>query len=403
MNTMLRIFTLLAFLTGTAFGQGSLTPPGAPAPTMKTLDQVEPRTPIDATNTPGDATSVFRITTSGSYYLTAPLAGVSGKNGISVEATNVTIDLQGFPVTGVPDSLDGVKATTGVRLTLRNGTITGWGEDGVDEFGGEASATDGIYENLRVTANGLDGLRLGEKAIVRACKLSENGVYGVSVNGLATISGCTANNNGQSGFYFGSGSVLDSVSSWNGSSGFEMWDEPALVKNCSAFDNTHAGIHISAGGKVTDCISRQNGIGISAGYFSTVTNCMVKNNPFGIEAGGACRIEGNMCEGNSLGIHTYASRNVIDGNQALNGGTGFKIEALFVDSKHNLIIRNTAVNNTTANYDIAADNRYGPIIDLTADGIPAVNGNSAADTTATTHPWANFTYGPTDLPAAAAR
>lgn len=28
-----------------AFGQGALTPPGAPATTMKTLDQVEPRTP----------------------------------------------------------------------------------------------------------------------------------------------------------------------------------------------------------------------------------------------------------------------------------------------------------------------------------------------------------------------
>ena len=29
----------------TAFGQGALTPPGAPAPLFKTLSQVEPRTP----------------------------------------------------------------------------------------------------------------------------------------------------------------------------------------------------------------------------------------------------------------------------------------------------------------------------------------------------------------------
>src|SRR5262245_46218450 len=45
--------------------QGALTPPGAPAPTMKTLDQLEPRIPINATNTPGDATSVYKITVPG--------------------------------------------------------------------------------------------------------------------------------------------------------------------------------------------------------------------------------------------------------------------------------------------------------------------------------------------------
>jgi hypothetical protein len=39
----------LSFLNtqlSTAIAQGSLTPPGAPAPTMKTLAEIEPRTPI---------------------------------------------------------------------------------------------------------------------------------------------------------------------------------------------------------------------------------------------------------------------------------------------------------------------------------------------------------------------
>ena len=40
------ILYLLLFTS--AFPQGSLTPPGAPAPTMKTLDQVEALTPVDS-------------------------------------------------------------------------------------------------------------------------------------------------------------------------------------------------------------------------------------------------------------------------------------------------------------------------------------------------------------------
>jgi hypothetical protein len=42
---------LLFFSANAAFAQGSLTPPAAPTPTMKTLDQIERRTPISTTNT----------------------------------------------------------------------------------------------------------------------------------------------------------------------------------------------------------------------------------------------------------------------------------------------------------------------------------------------------------------
>lgn len=41
-------------------GQGALTTPGTPAPTMKTLDQIEPR--IDVATLPGDANSHVVIT-----------------------------------------------------------------------------------------------------------------------------------------------------------------------------------------------------------------------------------------------------------------------------------------------------------------------------------------------------
>lgn len=359
---------------------------------MKTLDQVEPRKPINATNTPGDVNSFFRITTSGSYYLTGNVTGVSGKNGVSIAANDVTIDLKGFTLRGVGSSLDGVHVESGnTRLTVRNGTISGWGGDGVDEIDG--GATDGIYQNIHATVNGADGLRLNEKCVVTACKLDHNSGSGMSCGGRATIKDCTSNDNVLLGFYFGAGSILDSVASSNGSLGIQSFDEPVLIKNCVVFGSGDTGIRSDGGGKIVDCISRLNSFaGIDTGYYATVSNCTVKNNPIGIFVGGFSQIAGNMGEGNGDGIATYDDQNVIDGNQMANGGTGIHVLA---NSIHNLIIRNRVSHDPAfpaTSYDIPADNRYGPIVDLTGVGTPAVSGNTAADTTTTSHPWANFVF-----------
>lgn len=369
--------------------QGPLTPPGAPAPTMKTLDQVQPRTPIDAASTPGDAGNLFRITAPGSYDLTAPVTGVTGRNGISIEANDVTIDLRGFTLGGVGGSLDGIHVAAGfARLTVRHGTIAGWGGDGVDEVDG--GATDGVFEDVHATQNAGDGLRLGNRVTVRACKVSDNSVFGLTVNGSATITGTNAADNGRSGLLFGAGSALECVVSSNGEAGIECVDEPALITKCVAFGNSGTGLKAPDGAKLAACISRDNIFGIEVGSYSTVTDCTLKNNSTGIFAGGSCRIVRNTCEGNwSAGVRTLGNRNLIDGNQTLNGGTGILTDP---SSAHNLIRRNTSGGNSSNNYEIAADNRYGPIVDITPTGEAAVAGSSAADTTGTTHPWANFAY-----------
>src|ERR1022692_511095 len=84
------------FLTRTAgFAQGSLTPPGAPAATMKTLTQIEPRTPISSVP--------FTISTPGSYYLTTNVTATTS-NSIFINTNGVTLDLNGFTIASTVSS-----------------------------------------------------------------------------------------------------------------------------------------------------------------------------------------------------------------------------------------------------------------------------------------------------------
>ena len=173
--TLLALTTLNSQLS-TAFAQGSLTPPGAPAPMMKSLDQIEPRTPI--------VSLPFIITNSGSYYLTVSLS--SGAGGITVLTNHVTIDLRGFSLTA-PIGILVPGAVT--NLVLCNGIICNCTFNGI-------SATNGYTQNLRLEslhiANcGGYGAYILRTAMVRNCAFVGNGVSGLYLSG-GLVSGCLA-------------------------------------------------------------------------------------------------------------------------------------------------------------------------------------------------------------------
>jgi len=106
-------------------GQGALNPPGAPAPTFKTLSQVEPRFPISDFQT--------NLTIPGSYYLTTNL--VSGTNSndainIRTNVNNITIDLNGFSIISTNPaggaSPVGVRISEATNIVIRNGQFFGF-------------------------------------------------------------------------------------------------------------------------------------------------------------------------------------------------------------------------------------------------------------------------------------
>src|SRR6185369_16707148 len=143
----------VVLLAGTAIvTAGPLNPPAGPVgSTMKTLIEVEPRTAISATNTPGNASAMFRITAPGSYYLAGNIQGQAGMDVIRIEASNVTLDLNGFTITG---GVNAVWATSRFNTTIRDGNITGSTQDGINITYSDFTTV----RNVNVTGTGADGI-----------------------------------------------------------------------------------------------------------------------------------------------------------------------------------------------------------------------------------------------------
>ena len=332
------------------FPQGSLTPPGPPAPTFKTLDQVEPRTPISA---------LFLISQPGSYYFTRNVtADTAGVDGIIIQASDVTVDLNGFELLGSPGSLNGiiVNGAAFTNICVRNGTVRGWGLRGVSA----GSANGSLFENLIASKNGTEGLRTGNGCVVRNCIARDNPQSGVSVSSGTVVIDCAASFN-LVGLTCGSG---------------------CTIRGCAAIDNIATGIVVVAGCSVSDCTVDGDGItpvGIFGSSMCQIRGCAVRGTTTdGIRLSGLALVADNVCDGNTgSGIHAAGGRCRIEGNSVTLNGRG--IETSAVAGTTNLVIRNSAGGNTT-NYAFSGAVIFGPTNNLVGAGGVITNQN----------PWANF-------------
>jgi hypothetical protein len=202
---------------------------------MSLLTCAAQATCIEVNSLPGDGNAVFVISQPGSYCLESNVVGVAGKNGIRIDADNVTLDLAGFAVLGVGNSLNGIKINGHFHIVIRNGSISGWSGHGLDGTSGALSR----IEDLRTDANGGNGLVINSGSQVNNCVAAQNTGVGIAVSNNVLVTGCVSSLNGGHGFGLGTA---------------------CTIKSCLAFGNTGAGI--TTGGvnylTVIDCNANTN-------------------------------------------------------------------------------------------------------------------------------------------------
>ncbi len=430
----------LSLSTQLVCGQGSLTPPpGAPAPTMKTLDQIEPRTPISKLP--------YTISQPGSYYLTTNLTANPG--GIGIWASGVTLDLMGFELDGTGGSMTGIAVAPGLaNIKIRNGTVRDWSLDGINL----ASAKNCLVQDLRVSknyGNGLvvgnasvvsrcvasfnngdgivggdtcsilgclaftnntNGIRIGSSGVVRDCSATGNGAIGLATGRGSSINDCSATDNGSTGIRAFASSTMAGCSAYS-NKGHGITDEtgvlgvPGLsIINCSAINNDLDGFFLNNGSAVKNCLAKWNkGDGIDTLYGSTITDCSANDNQgTGISLEAQCTLTGCTASGNRTngvlakkqcaivgctvienhanGIRVTSNGNRIDGNNVRdNVNDGITVDAI---ATKNVVVRNISGGNGNFQYRVPGSPGQPP------SGANVVGPISADASTA--NAWANF-------------
>jgi parallel beta-helix repeat protein len=392
------IFLQILFFGAQALAQlgGPLSPPaGAPTQTYRSLDQIEPRTPL-IEGAPGvsiSSTGTITISEPGSYFLTADVvisdadsSGIRIQGGfLSLVDRGVTLDLNGFSITGPSSATNSgiFSVQSGSNLVVKNGTIRGFENQISLDFVVNVRIEGVTFENSGGTAISFE-------------KVS-----------ASTIKNCVFNNSGEDAIYIGNDSANIRVTQCqiNRASRFGILIDSSsavTVESCTVSESESSGIRISStasGDALGNLVTNSNiyGSGFSGIYVrsdggvvrgNTIKNCVIsRSQDYGIFILGNAGInEGNRIINNDISIVeadsgtpsgifvNVGTENRIERNQISSiTGTGIVTGA---SSGGNLIINNS-VHDVTTGYALDSDDTFGPII-------------SESGALTTTNPWANF-------------
>lgn len=301
-------------------GQGSLTPPAAPGPMMKSLDQIEPR--IDLFNAPASAVDTsqsdyhFHIVRSGAYYFSQNLSATKA-NGILVDAENVTIDFRGFLMQGSGGG-DGIHNEQYAGLVVMNGAISGFanGISCPNNF-----AWTGQVRNMTINSCTTNGMLLGDDWMVKDAT-----VY--NCVGDAAIAG-------GKNCVFENSNVSKNTTTYGISGGTGCRFVNCTADNVTGSAASSSGINAGLGASVIHCTASSNGsgstgAGITVGDGSNVSECVIdSNHGKGIVGGSRCVFSGDSCRSNGGNGFTASGLAVITNCAAASntGGAGYSVGA----------------------------------------------------------------------------
>lgn len=252
----------------------------------------------------------FQISQSGSYRLTSNLtisdSALVNRDAIVITAGDVNLDLNGFEITGPvtcsgltgsaltcgpSGSGIGINSTSLGFVSVRHGTVSGFGGDGVrlsgpawidalqvrsnggDGIFDQASTAPALVENSNVIQNGGVGIHVGisgSGAVIQGCIASGNHSGGISTR-EAVVIGNSVSNNGTFGINATIGSVIrDNEASGNQGAGIASTSANLINQN-SAYSNQFDGIDAGTAALVSDNSANSNqGAGINADSGSSV-------------------------------------------------------------------------------------------------------------------------------------
>ncbi len=260
----------------------------------------------------------------GSYSVINNISSVS-INCLIFSAGPVTLDLGGFTVSG-SGATNGVLATGIANVTVRNGTLKGFGRDIY------ATGTGTVIDGVRGVTGSVNGFTLGDNGTVQNSLVSGHTGGGITAGKNAVIVNNILTANTGTMINVSDGSLVKSNTvTHNGGSSVAAVQ---VTANCKVVDNiiSNSSFGVSAtgvqnlisGNTISACVE-----GITVGANTVITgNNSSNNTDNGIEAGTDCLISGNNTSNNTgVGITSDVRTLFLNNVSNNNGNFGIHVNA----------------------------------------------------------------------------